>query len=210
MGLSDTLGLRLQTPSSSRHRLGGHKHPPSREDWRWQPLSRRMQHTVPSRFRGWLADRSSLTHRVCALCEEGFEVRVLHQYQRHASRREALTLGVAFFSQLIVREVQLLCGDSPWVFARSLIPCISLRGEHAGLGAMGNRPLGERLFVDPVMQRGEVQYTAMPRGCSAYRRALLGVDTRPDCLWGRRSLFSGARAPLMVMEFFLPTIGVYT
>lgn len=172
-------------------------------------MSRQSSIQIPSSIREWLTDRDSLTRQVKRACTSNFRVKVLQQSWRRAGRHEVGLLGISPGDPVIAREVQLLCGDTPWVFARSLIPRAALQGHYAVLGQMGDRPLGEKLFADPIMVRGDVQFTSLPRGSLRYQHALQGVDERPAQIFGRRSLFTGARAPVLVMEFFLPTIGEF-
>lgn len=180
---------------------------PSDESLNWRPLTQRTAARIPSSVRSWLVDRDSLTRQVKRACNDAFSVRVLQQHWKRAGEYEVAMLGISAGDLVIVREVQLLCGSVPWVFARSLIPRAALRGHYAVLGQMGERPLGEKLFADPIMVRGDVEYTSLQRGTRRYHRALTDLDERPTRIFGRRSLFTGARAPVMVMEFFLPSIG---
>ena len=171
---------------------------------RWRPLTPLARRRLPSRVRPWLVDGGSLTRQLRCACGDGFAVRLLAQHWRFADESEARRLGIAARSRLIEREVQLTCRGRPLVYARSLIPLAALRGSHRELGAMGERPLGEKLFADPQMRRGSVHWRWLARGEARYRRALQGLTTRPPRLYGRCSLFHGAAAPVLVAEYFLP------
>ena len=95
---------------------------------------------------------------------------------------------------VLVREVRLLgCGQT-WVHARSLIPATTLTGRHRKLAHLGNRPLGEVLFSDPGMQRGDIETARVP---------LYSADSRA---WARRSVFMLDHKPLLVSEVFLPPL----
>ncbi|MEM7207294.1 MAG: chorismate lyase [Pseudomonadota bacterium] len=179
----------------------------TRIDLDWYALDARIARQIPARVRAWLCDRDSLTRQVQRACTQRFSVRLLHQDWLRVSVREAQALGIRHQQDVIVREVQLMCGETPWVYARSLIPRAVLEGEYTELGSMGTRPLGEKLFSDPNIQRGPVEVTCLRRGSPAYQLASSSIRFRPSGLFGRRSIFYGAAAPLMVMEFFLPTIG---
>jgi len=182
--------------------------PPSRRrdspQRRWRPLTPLARRRLPSGLRPWLVDGGSLTRHLRNACGDGFAVHLLAQRWRAADDGEARWLGIAARSRLIEREVQLCCHGRPLVYARSLIPLAALYGGHRELGAMGERPLGEKLFADPQMRRGAVHWHWLARGEMRYRIALQGLAARPPRLYGRCSLFYGAPAPVLVSEYFLP------
>lgn len=105
----------------------------------------------------------------------------------------------------LIRQVQLLCGNRPWVYARTVIPATSMCGRLQRLARLGNRPLGAMLFADPGMRRGRVELARITPGQTLFAAALghTGRDT-PAAIWGRRSVFRIADKPLLVSEVFLP------
>ncbi len=189
--------------NSPRYRRSG------TECLQWHTLNGHSARRLPENIRCWLGDRDSLTRQVKRACDGDFRVQVLQQCWTRAHRDEARVLGISAYQRVISREVHLLCGGVPWVYARSLIPRVTLTGHYAVLGQMEDRPLGEKLFADPIMKRGDVTFSWLVRGSHDYSIALTGLHSRPSRIYGRRSLFSGSRAPVMVMEFFLPGIGVF-
>lgn len=124
-----------------------------------------------------------------------------------ASERERLNMAPRALA--LVREVELCCGESPWVYARSLIPLQSLQGAGRRLKFLGTRPLGSLLFSDPKATRGPMEFACLLPGHSLYERALARRPERPELLWGRRTLFLFAGKPLLVNEVFLNGIGIY-
>ena len=111
-----------------------------------------------------------------------------------------------FRERALIREVQLLCGETPWVFARTVIPVRTLTGAQRRLAWLGSRPLGAYLFADPAMQRGPVELVCIRPGAEMYQAAVKSLADHPGSLWGRRSLFRLAGKPLLVCEMFLPAI----
>jgi chorismate--pyruvate lyase len=105
-----------------------------------------------------------------------------------------------------VREVELLCDEMPWVFARSVIPATSLRGRARRLGNLGERPLGGVLFADPGLRRGVTQIARLLPRHPLYAAACDHLIEKPGELWGRRSVFFFAGKPLLVNEIFLPAV----
>ncbi len=105
----------------------------------------------------------------------------------------------------LLREVELLCGGVPWVFARTLIPVRSLQGPARRLTLLGERPLGEVLFADLSMQRGVTQVARLLPRHALFASATTHLQPVAE-IWGRRTLFHLAGKPLLVNELFLPDI----
>lgn len=106
----------------------------------------------------------------------------------------------------LVRQVQLLCDETPCVYARTIIPVTTLTGRQRRLGFLGDKPLGAFLFADPGMQRGEVELARICAGQSMFAQATTGLATVPEDIWGRRSVFRVGGKPLLVTEVFLPDL----
>ena len=106
----------------------------------------------------------------------------------------------------LVREVELLCGGVPWVFARTLIPARSLRGPVRRLTRLGTKPLGAVLFSDPKVERGRMQIAHLFPRHPLFSSAVARLEQVPQDIWGRRTLYYLDRRPLLVNELFLPPI----
>jgi chorismate--pyruvate lyase len=154
----------------------------------------------------WLFDRGSLTRRLRQCCPDCFQVRVLRQGWSRPGRDEARVLRLRLNARTWTREVQLFCGDQPWVFARTLIPAATLRGRGRRLTQLGSRPLGEVLFSDPGVRRGPVEIARIVTGQRLHQCAFAGFAEPPDAIWGRRSVFHIDSQPLLVCEIFLPAL----
>ncbi len=175
---------------------------------RWHSDSRSFLRDAPVGLFAWLLDTGSLTQRLRRACAGRFRVHVLHQGWTHPSRDEARALRLRPDARAWTREVQLFCGEQPWVFARTLIPAKTLRGRGRRLTRLGAKPLGEVLFADPRVRRGPVEIARIPAGQRLHRRAFTGFVEPPAPLWGRRSVFWIDDGPLLVCEFFLPDLPV--
>ena len=171
---------------------------------RWKRNSRLQRTAIPPDLYSWLLDTASLTLRLQQLCPGNFSVRVLSQGRGYPRQDEARVLGMRNGGRAIIRQVQLLCGDQPWIFARTVIPVTSLRGKLRRLAHLGARPLGAMLFADPAMQRGAVELACIMPGQALYTESLRHLQRRPGEIWGRRSVFRIAAKPLLVSEIFLP------
>jgi chorismate--pyruvate lyase len=171
---------------------------------RWYPHRSYLRCGIPADLIVWLLDPASLTQRLLQLCPGAFRVRLLSQQWSRPRPDEAQVLGMRYDGQAIIRQVQLLCNDSPWVYARTVIPATSMRGKLQRLAHLGTRPLGAMLFADPGMRRGIVELAQITRGQQLYVDALQYSRKRTDAIWGRRSVFRIAGKPLLVSEIFLP------
>jgi chorismate--pyruvate lyase len=119
---------------------------------------------------------------------------------------EAQALGMRRSGHALVRQVQLLCNDVPWVYARTVIPRRTLTGRQRRLAHLKSRSLGAMLFADPTMQRGELQLARLTDRDKLHSIVVQQLDQSPVVMWGRRSVFTLARKPLLVSEIFLPVM----
>ncbi len=156
---------------------------------------------IPTEWKPWLIGDESLTLRLKKHCDSEFRVVVLRQSFILPHENERKVLGIPFRNRALIREVCLMCGDIPWVIARSVIPYQTLKGKGAQLKMMGNRPLGHFLFSDPHLVRSPIQISRCNLIVHHHTDDLINVAS-----WGRRSMFSFYGKPLLVSEFFLPEL----
>lgn len=173
---------------------------------RWRPLDARLRHRVPAELLPWLVDAASLTGRLRRLCPHGFNVRLLAQRWQRPLRNERLALGMRDHEFALVRQVHLACGARPLVFARTVIPAATLRGGLRRYAHLGTRPLGELLFADRRVRRGGIEVAEIAPRHALYRVITGGRANGSGAVWGRRSVFTLAGAPLLVGEVFLPAL----
>lgn len=172
----------------------------------WRNHAMLMSHEVPPEMAPWLFEQGSLTRRILRHCTNTFRVKVLSQKWQRPMLSEALRLGAHPEHHALIREVLLYCGDTPWVYARSVLPRKTLTGPRRFLGKLGNRPLGEILFSDPTIKRDELEIAEIKKGQRMYSCATKILNSSPDFVWGRRSIFYLHKKPLMVNEIFLPSL----
>jgi len=134
------------------------------QDLIWEDLTNTSN--VPKSVLGWLDDKQSLTAKLKQKFDD-FSVNVLSQIQTipHNNENEVLN----FEGQSVIREVQLLGNHQVVVFARSVIP---VTNDTQAILEIGSKPLGEVLFNDPDIKRGQLQIT------------------HTGSTWGRRSIFT--------------------
>lgn len=162
-------------------------------------------HSIPRPLRRWLSDRGSLTQRLRARCAD-FRV-VPHATGRGRPNIDETTLlNLAAGTRAYVREVMLMCGDTPMVFAHSVLPMAGLRGGWNGITRLGSRSLGEALFRNPRIARQTLAFRRVRRGHPLHRALAARMPAVPRRLWARRSVFCLNGHPLLVTEVFLPAI----
>lgn len=177
-------------------------------DARWLPESGLKAHSLPLQMACWLLDRGSLTQRIIRACSGRFRVQLLGQSWQRPLREESVMLGIDPHQWVLTRHVLLLCDDTPWVYARTVIPRKTLSGRHRRLANLGERPLGAVLFADRHMSRGEVEIAQLFSHQSLYAQIEQASPCGSESVWARRSLFKLATKPVLVYECFLPQVGL--
>ena len=155
--------------------------------------------------RNWLQDRGSLTRRIQDRCDQ-FCVKRVFQSLSRVYGDELDVMGLRANELAMVREVYLYCGDTPVVFAHSVVAHKNLRGAWRGLSGLGNKSLGTVLFTNPRIKRTPLEFKKISRGHFLYDRACTRLPEKPANLWARRSLFSLHGQSILVTEVFLPAI----
>ena len=173
---------------------------PIPRDTYWQPAP-----SAAGAYRPWLTDRGSLTARIKARCP-GVWVKVVFQGLRRPDRDESFVFAHRGRARVLVREVFLCCGDTPVVFAHTVLDPGDLCGPWRSVARLGNRPLGAALFADARIERHPLRSRKIGWHHDLYRRLNAHVPRAPLALWARRSLFRLHNSPILVTEVFLPEI----
>lgn len=165
---------------------------------------------IPDSTREWLLDSTSLTLRIKNHCQARqigkFSVKLLRQGMGIPSNDEVQRLKLSHRRYALIREVLLYCGDTPVIFARTVIPIKTLTGPQRQLSHLGNRPLGEFLFAQPALQRDAMEVAALKNGHQLHDIAAHSLNKEIDQVWARRSIFRLRHKPLLVAEVFLPDL----
>jgi chorismate--pyruvate lyase len=179
------------------------KHPGSSSWFRTTDISGRK---LDPEIISWLVDQGSLTSRLMEFCPARFSVRVLNQQWVKPKIDEAKLLNIPLRQTALLRQVQLLCGETVCVYARSIIPLKTMHGKHRRLRHLGDRPLGAYLFSNPGLIRSGQQIARIEKKDPLFEIATSGSDYNCEQIWGRRSRFTIDHRPLLVSEFFLPSL----
>jgi chorismate--pyruvate lyase len=172
--------------------------PPRDTHWRRTPPG-------AGRYRPWLRDRGSLTRRIQRRFP-AVRVKVVFQGLRRPDRDEQFLFAGRGRAKVLVREVYLVCGDEPVVFAHSVLDPRHLRGAWRAVAGLGSRALGAAVFADPRVTRYPLHQKKVARHHELHARARRALQSVPGSLWARRSLFILHKSPILVTEVFLPGI----
>jgi chorismate--pyruvate lyase len=173
----------------------------------WRHQGQLPPHAIAPETACWLFDPASLTARVIAACDRQFRVEVIAQRWEVPYENEARRLRIRRKRLALIRQVFLYCEETPWVYARTVIPRRTLRGREKFLARLGDKPLGAVLFADPSMRRDPLEVAQLMPGQRLYQQATARLPEVATSIWGRRSVFYLRNKPLLVNEVFLPSIG---
>ena len=160
---------------------------------------------APESLLPWLAEPGLLTARVRAVCGATTKLRLL--------RLSAAAMEPALKQRLqvdddgcLLREIEIACGESRWVYANSVFPDSTVR-HFPWLRELGHSGLGESLSrAEQGVQREAFEYLQLP----AHHELACAADpdgTSADLLWARRAVYRLDGWPILVQEIFLPGIG---
>jgi len=141
-------------------------------------------------IQAWLLDQGSLTQKLRQRSPD-LRVEILTEGFQKPYHDEALILNIPPVSQAWVRQVQLVSDNTPLIFARTVIPNLSLQNPWWRIKHLGQQPLGEVLFNQPSLQRSRFEF------CHT-----TWFDHTPK-LFARRCQFSQTHSPLLLTEVFL-------
>jgi chorismate--pyruvate lyase len=157
---------------------------------RWIPLAQSSL-DASSEWWDWVTDPGSLTSRLKEKSVGDFKVDVVDEQWLFDLPRDLRVLfgPVAENHRFWSRKVVLSGGGQPWIKAHTILPEHSLESPLGEVMGLSEKPLGEFLFNHPELIRSEMDVT------------LVGSGT-----WARRSLFYLFSKPVLVAEFFLPSL----
>lgn len=155
----------------------------------------------------WLGAAGSLSARLAGSGQR-FSVQVLSQGLQPLHPDEARALGLGRRGAGYVREV-LLCVDAlAVVFARSVTKHPHSQGPWRAIRGLGTRPLADVLFRQHAITRSPLQFASLRSASPLHRhvarawQGATGAALPSRTLPARRSVFTRASAPLLVMEVF--------
>lgn len=153
-------------------------------------------------LRRTLTAPGSLSARLAAR-HPGFGVRLLRQAPGRTLPDEARALSAMSSSRAVVRDVLLVAGEVPLVFAHSVVSARGLRRAWRALGGLGQRPLADLLYADARVRRSPLTFARLAPVDPLARRLRRWLPEAPLPRWARRSVFVRHGVPLLVTEVFL-------
>ncbi|MBV1777126.1 chorismate lyase [Burkholderiaceae bacterium DAT-1] len=160
---------------------------------------------APIHMQDWLTDPASLTAKLKQRFP-AFRVQLIHQTVGHPFEDEFRLISASAREPAIVRDVVLMSGDTPLVFAHSVMVRDALRLGFRHVAGQGTRPLGATLFANPKVRRGILTFSRIDPRHPLWHAAKHAVPDLVKPLWARRSCFTLGAARLLVTELFLPAI----
>lgn len=159
-------------------------------------------------YRRWLEEQGSLTACIIAACpvDAPFSVRVLRHEDARPCLDECALIGLSAGRCARSRDVVLLSGRTPVVYAHTVVARDHLRRPWHLMDRVGGRALGTVLFTDPCIGRGGLAFARIDGRHPLFRRAVAWTARKPSSLWARRATFSLGGCPMLVTEVFLPEI----
>lgn len=158
----------------------------------WRASNVLTTKAIPRRLQELVTTDGSLTQGLIALGGGDFKVKVLKQEVQLPYFHEQRLLARPLQLVAMLREVELIIGNTPVVYARSIIPLRLLTKGNSGLVSLGQKPLGHLLFKQGKMRVSKRQFSS------------LDVDGITLC--ARRTPYRYMGSTILVSEFFLPTI----
>jgi chorismate--pyruvate lyase len=169
----------------------------------WAPLSGR-ETRAPQFLLPWLTEPGLLTARVRAACGEAMSLRLLRLERAPLALPLRDRLGVED-ADCLLREVEISCGASRWIFAQSVFP-VSTVARYPWLGELGDNGLGESLARVDDVRREPLEYAELAP-THALARAAFGDNGSRSAVWARRAVYRLGGWPILVQEVFLPDLG---
>ena len=160
---------------------------------------------VVSRLAGWLTEPGLLTDRLRTLDSGELRLRVVHQsLDILAAEHRALLGGCT--ENGFRREIELLVGGEPYIYAQTLVPDATL-AHFPWLAELGDSPLGETMGVLDGIGREPFEFAELPAMHPLAARAQRDVAIADrETLAARRALVTLRGQPLLVQELFLPAL----
>lgn len=145
----------------------------------WQFCGHNTKQNCPRSWQKCLENPLSLTKRMETLFKGPIRIFVLKEGWQLVKTQGAKKMAWG-------REVLMVAGEMPLLFAKTTIPLKSAQGRLRLVRKLGDKALGKLLYAEPSL-----------------RRTTIKIHPLPDHLWGRQSTFLFSGATLYLEEYFL-------
>ena len=140
----------------------------------WQPVNEHLIAELTPIQQDWILHSGSMTQKMIDAFDGNVKIEVIKSEVTHTDA-----------SDVLVREVMMLCDEKPCVLAKTIVPVSALQGHYKNLETLGSIPLGKILFSDPDIKRSEFELSKVEGN------------------WARRSTFTLKTGRLLLHEVFL-------
>ena len=172
----------------------------------WQTSDTVPHHSWTGREKAWLTYAGSLTAKLRFALQGEIDHRLRFEGWGRSTSDESKPLNIAADSDVWVRDIDWMCDDQLLVAARVVIPKGTLTGKGRILQAIGNRSIGDVLFSDPHLKRGQIEVIKLKPGHPYHQKVRHHLAVPLQSVWARRSLFYFHGQPLLICEIFLSPV----
>ena len=165
---------------------------------RWTSHSPHLRLSLSTDIYSWIYEKNSLTQRLRQIYGKAVKVKILFHQWKSPFLSESLHLALPVYRYCLIREVLLYAENKPLTLARTILPQKTIQNAQQKLSHLGTRPLGEVIFSDPSSERLAMDIS--------YTQPKIWHKSFPinQAIWGRRTVYTIQKQPLLVSEFFLP------
>jgi chorismate lyase len=154
----------------------------------------------------WLLHSGSFMRRLADHGVDNAQIQVLKEGWGLPSLQEQRMLQLPFRTFVWMREVVIQSSDTIWMFARTVIPRVTLSGKERELQHLKTRSLGSVLFRYPDLERSEFDYFILGAEKKLEREVAKYVTIPDEGLWSRRSVFTLQKKSVLLTEVFFPEV----
>lgn len=176
----------------------------------WVKQISQLPQSPPMLIQAWLAKSYVVSQAFRQRCHQ-LSVQLIAQRFTHPFVDEKNRLLVTE-DKVWVREIFLQGDGVPWSYGRVVIPQATYCLHEKHFATLGTQPIGEKLlYHNPHVKRDYFEYALFSPLHALSKHIYQQLpDVFPRAqVWGRRSVFFIENAPLLVAEFFLPTVPSY-
>ena len=153
----------------------------------------------------FLFENGSLSRLIQERFRRKLRIDLINESWSTAMTYEKKLLSLRNYEIIFAREAYLSCNNKKLVYARTVIPRKTLKAQNHTLTRLGQKPLGEILFNNNKIFRGNIKYAKIPLHNELHNKAKKHCNIYSD-LYGRQSIFYVKNKPLLLIEVFLPGI----
>ena len=170
----------------------------------WQNTTSNFKSHLSKPYLDYFFYEGSLTQRFRLNTQNSATVHLVCAEWSHANIDECQLLGINPNDDTWIREIEWLNNEESLIYARTVIPPVTLKQYGRRFTELGHHSMGDILFTDNSLERSAFDFALLPQNDFYYRLVRYKLTDRPETLWARRSIFFYHSSPLLLIEIFLP------